>query len=556
VSASARLILCPQCQHTFPPPQGTVTACPRCGKIVMIRAVESAPAPPAIPVELQATLPVVCKLCNSRYYAKPVEMGKILKCPDCHTGNMVVPILDKKILGGVASSSAIPTQPTPQPEAPTSFTAPSNAATVPHDDDELKLSEPIEVAPYRTLAADNEHLESYLREMQRLSGGNKNPASPANPEVATPEATTPPVAPSPPNVGPTLATAYAEDSFSGVGVGARVNAPYPAVPTPPKPAPRSWKVDDLNAAVEVRQPPPAPDAPAREARESSPAPNIAAPSSVGTHHPAIGWDKRYPFTSGIIEIFQQGQVLSRWFTVALLVAAQIFMLTIVDKKSLSEDASEMVAALFIVVVLVFSVIPTVMAMSSFTLAIFEDTANGENMISSWPEFSFLELFQGSLYILGSLTITGIPGLIMALFFYDYVFYDDSRHSMILSIAFGSLFILLSCFIFFPVVFTSMLETGSVGEPISTTILKSFRTMFSRWMMFYFVGTLLTIILLGTIFVMIALIPYLNIFIIIPASGIITACPIVYMRLLGRLAMLYRDHLAELEEQEFAKVVEN
>jgi hypothetical protein len=201
------------------------------------------------------------------------------------------------------------------------------------------------------------------------------------------------------------------------------------------------------------------------------------------------------------------------------------------------------------VVFVFSVIPTVMAMSSFTLAIFEDTANGENVISSWPEFSLIELFQGSLYILGSLTLTGIPGLIVGLALYDYIFYDDSEYSYLFTAAVGSLFVLLSCFLFFPIVFTSMLETGSVGEPISTTILKSFRAMYARWMGFYTISFLLTLVLLGTIFLMVALLPYLGILIIVPAAGVITSCPIIYMRLLGRLAMLYRDYLANHDEHE-------
>ena len=51
---------------------------------------EPPPLKPSVPRTQKAPeIPVVCKLCHTRMYARPEQVGTLMRCPDCHTENLV-----------------------------------------------------------------------------------------------------------------------------------------------------------------------------------------------------------------------------------------------------------------------------------------------------------------------------------------------------------------------------------------------------------------------------------------------------------------------------------
>jgi hypothetical protein len=95
-----------------------------------------------------------------------------------------------------------------------------------------------------------------------------------------------------------------------------------------------------------------------------------------------------------------------------------------------------------------------------------------------------------------------------------------------------LFLLASVYLFLPVVQASLLESGSLTQIVSRSILDSLRTDFLPWATFY----LITFALLWLVAMTLALVhPDLATTWWLVFGGVWTAVLLVYYRLLGRLA---------------------
>jgi hypothetical protein len=101
-------VSCPGCgaQYDFPASMaGRRGRCASCGKeFVVPELLPRAPDNPAKPKPSRGSIfdeeesdstpqyiPVVCRVCQTRYYGQPDQVGKVLKCPDCDARNEVPP---------------------------------------------------------------------------------------------------------------------------------------------------------------------------------------------------------------------------------------------------------------------------------------------------------------------------------------------------------------------------------------------------------------------------------------------------------------------------------
>jgi hypothetical protein len=398
--------------------------------------------------------------------------------------------------------SAPYTNQVPPSKPPAAPKAAKQTSATPAADDEFNLSAPVEVPKYRSLSAESAHLEGMLE------------------QTGKPQTTPPPV--EVPKSGASAAAAQVVPGMSAV-------------------QPRRPWTDVMRGQTAT---PPSAETTAARAR-----------SAQQPGESRLAWLERHPFTLGIIPVFRQTQVFARWMSVTLLMVAQLAMLWSVLKHltATGEDdadiGAEHILGLFMLMAMLLSMIPSLMALSSFSLAIFEDTANGSKEINSWPAFNLMEWAQGSMYFLGALGVSGLPGFLVGLFMYGYY-----NAPIDISLLFFLPVLYLSWYLFFPIVFISMLETGTILEPFSPSILPSMLPLKFPWLAFY--GTSF-IVSFGSL---VCLVPMLyfgytseNFFmglpLLIPSAFIITAFPLIYFRFVGKIALIYREYMGTVEIEE-------
>jgi DNA-directed RNA polymerase subunit RPC12/RpoP len=153
------------------------------------------------------------------------------------------------------------------------------------------------------------------------------------------------------------------------------------------------------------------------------------------------------------------------------------------------------------------------------LAVVQETGEGNDRIQTWPELEWIDAILESLYILNSLAISGLPGVLLAS-------YLQAPPLPAVLIAHGSALLL------FPFALMSALDTGSPWTPFSLPVLKGIPTTCGAWIRFYFASTAL----LAILFVVAYFAPiyggYLGIVLV---AGLLVPTLMLYFRLLGRLA---------------------
>jgi len=89
---------CPFCSRILKVPAslaGTIRRCPHCDRKVRIPGTVAAESSDSQSRRETATapesLPVVCDVCTTRFYALPDQLGQYVKCPDCGRANLVRP---------------------------------------------------------------------------------------------------------------------------------------------------------------------------------------------------------------------------------------------------------------------------------------------------------------------------------------------------------------------------------------------------------------------------------------------------------------------------------
>jgi hypothetical protein len=480
VTSPTNLILCPQCQYTFPNVSGSRAACPRCGKIIVSTmpseiqesGVAFEPKKRTTPIQPagDATLPVVCKFCGTRYFGKPAAIGKLIPCPDCHTDNLVVPVPQMV-------PKANPPTPTPQ----------SNNSG---DDDDLKLSAPVEPNVARMYTTESQHLEKMLRQNNSLPAAGSETAN----------------------------------------MRVHSQTEVKSATAPAKPAPR-YNVDwnQLNETPETA-------------------------TNKSTHNQQQHfWNSSAPLKMSSIFVVLQTAVFTRWISLALLATFQIIIAYNMWQNLWHPDTTEQLFGMIMAIALCFSFIPAILGTASFSLAVFENTANGDHEIKHWSEFNFMDWAFTAFFLVSALTMSGAPGAMIGLACYGVFEMSDTAVLVITTTLVGS-----SLYFCFPFIFISMQEAGSIYEPFSTSMIKNFAPLRSSWMKFYSITLMLIIAttILIAVFTFIGLLcvdksakvpPMLGLIGVIPTALIATAFPLIYFRYLGQIALIYRDYVLAQEE---------
>jgi hypothetical protein len=113
------------------------------------------------------------------------------------------------------------------------------------------------------------------------------------------------------------------------------------------------------------------------------------------------------------------------------------------------------------------------ALGASLLVIVSETASGNDRVQQWPEMSFIDWIFDAAFPVNSLALAAVPGAGIA-------WLDPGN---------GPVYIGISIFVGFPVVFLSMLERDSCMSPWSTAILRSLWSGRRGWAIFYLETTL-------------------------------------------------------------------
>ena len=156
------------------------------------------------------------------------------------------------------------------------------------------------------------------------------------------------------------------------------------------------------------------------------------------------------------------------------------------------------------------------------LTILQETAEGGDRVSQWPESSPLEWAVESFSVGMAMFFSGLPGML--------VFWATAAAGM--SMGTSWIFVGISWYIFFPVALLSILESASLTSPVSKPILDSLRSETLLWVTFY----LITFFLALGVAITLTLLTLSNAYPLLFALGIVWAfAAFLYFRLLGRLA---------------------
>jgi hypothetical protein len=158
--------------------------------------------------------------------------------------------------------------------------------------------------------------------------------------------------------------------------------------------------------------------------------------------------------------------------------------------------------------------------SAFLLAIAQDTAEGADQIEAWPEAAFVDWAFEFFFIVNSLIVGVLPGVVAL-----QVLTPLEWPLRVAAVPCGLFFL-------FPIVLLSMLESGSVFVPFSSSVAGSLLSKWWAWAVFYLESAALLAVLLGVAGVLFRFLGPWSVFLIAIAWvwGLM-----VYFRLLGRLA---------------------
>ncbi|MCE9529192.1 MAG: hypothetical protein K8R36_24355 [Planctomycetales bacterium] len=382
-------------------------------------------------------IPVVCNVCGTRMYAKESQIGESLRCPDCYTQVEV--------------------------KAPKVGPPPTKKKTL-DEMEEFQLSDPGERPTYQPMVETRgEYAELQL--LDTKAAPRKEPARPGEVAASAPKSDTVdpmmnetmfpgPAAGPPPHR--TTAVAHAEDDLDDQEV--VLSAPVERIETKTE-----IKVPNL--------PPPPKDERKEPTWNDDEWGFIADPRALGS------W-KKSPFYIGILTIFTDTQVLLRVAAYSIGLTA---VLSFLGNASILADSGE---KLWAVITFVFFAVTAALVSISFSpvlLAIATDTANGDDKVQSWPDWSVTEWIFTALYIPIAAALAVLPGGIMS--------------SMFLAVGEGAQWFapfppLVSFLAIFPVIFASMLTESSLVYLISGTVIRSFRSHGEGWITLYVLSFLL------------------------------------------------------------------
>lgn len=235
---------------------------------------------------------------------------------------------------------------------------------------------------------------------------------------------------------------------------------------------------------------------------------------------------RSVFFSGVFNYPFQGEAVSRWFSLTLLLVLQgLLGVTSLMFITGEEGGLGVVAAGFLGFAEFWVFIIAAGFGSACARAIIEDTAAGSQQVGSWPDADWRGWFFAWLPFLYLGFLSLVAGYLV-------------RLALSLVPGEGHWFLSLSAFVglpflLFPFLLLSGMETDSMVAPLSGPILRSVFRRFGSWLLFYVLaGLALVAVMLPTLVLGVFVHAYVAVFYFAPLAA---AGVFVYSRLLGRLA---------------------
>lgn len=446
-----------------------------------------APAPP--PKKAKPTqVVVVCKLCGTRLHAPLEKVGQTIQCPDCHRVNEILP----------------PREPTSQkPKGPSLENA-----------EEFDLSAEVQRPAYRPLQkprGDYAVLSAF--EPGAAPPGWTPPDSKPSPAGAPGSSQQPSRGGPSATAAPTAVAMPAEDEEEFA-----IEAPVERIELAPPP---------------IKLPTPEPEEKLFDGRYDD--------DLIGANvdRKAPGAWKRAPFTVGIVEFLFQPGVLLRWILYGIGAAAVIGLMHFTGAKeaAAASDADILMSRFLLLVTMMVFGVSFVLWVAPFAvccLAIVEDTANGDDEITSWPDYNFLDWFLKATFVPAAALVSGFPGIVLG----SFIVVSGAAPAIYVWLT-----ILASWVFLFPLVLCSMLDENSILSPYSKNTYRSLKAASDAWMLFYVFVIVLGV--LGALAFALAAYPFTS-----PIGAIaMVVLAFLFFRLLGRMMWIGHDKLAKLPAEE-------
>ncbi len=229
-----------------------------------------------------------------------------------------------------------------------------------------------------------------------------------------------------------------------------------------------------------------------------------------------------PFVDGLVSFLFDIQALVRWAVLTALIDGVFTMARYAISLANSGPTGQFMAVGLSMLTAPASLIYLATAAVCFVVVV-QDTANNRDKIEQWPGLNFLEWMGDSLYLLNSLFVSALPGVLLGVFLAG-IGVLPTWFSLVLGLATAAVLL--------PVALLSALEEGSPLSVWSPVIWRSLRSARSTWIRFYLLAILLNA---GqAIAVAILALPYLLAG--LAGAVLLTALQMIYFRLLGRLAL--------------------
>jgi hypothetical protein len=443
------------------------------------------PQPQPKPKIKRDEVAVVCYLCKTRMYAPLAKIGQTIQCPDCHSLNEV--------------------------KAPKGMTPPKKGGPTLDDTPDFGLDHPVDRPAYRPIVAPQGEYAALAEfdPAQRPPGwsrpeGGQSPAAGAQAAGA--------------QAGVAQASVGREADDEDDDVEITVAAP----------------VERIEIKPEIKPlPPPDPDDDLYDGKYDD--------GLIGDHvdrSAPEAW-KKAPLVIGILGFLFYTSTLSRvlLYTMGLMVVVNAGHAAIASGTS--ELASDQFAAIFFSILTVVSLFFWVTSFAAVLLAIVQDTANGMDDVTGYPDWNFIDWILTSAYFPAAAFVAALPGA-----FFTVTLLGIGVHPTYGAYAAG-IPLVISFISLFPLVLYSMLAEGSVVSPYSAATHRSLKEASEGWVYFYMYAILLGI--LGTLALAVAFIPFL----IANAFGCVglVLIAILYCRILGRLMWYSSEKMAKLERLE-------
>lgn len=429
-----------------------------------------------------------CRLCGTRVYARPEQIGQQFRCPDCHSAIDVVAPRTAQPQPKSPSLDDIVEVPLGAPVQPPRY----KPMVRPDGEDAVLglLNDPpfdLDGDPPRSAAAD-------------FPAVGSDPASP-NPRPQSPAA-------SAPNAADQAASAAEDDDDFEFRLSDPVERPAIKVELP------------HHIAADLPDP--------RD--EESYGDELWGVGSDGTRP---RWQQS-PFLVGVLEFLIQPSTLGSWIGYSLSAGALMGLLQFALQLSQTEGYAQ-AAALLVSIGFTVMFLCWCGAFGAACLAVIQDTANGSEAVEDWPDWHFVDWFARSFTLAVAAFVAAFPGMLLAS-----VMLTGGAPLIAIPLP-----VLASLIALGPIVLSSILVEGSVLSVVSPTVLRMVRTAADGWILFYMLTFVIGLLAVGAL----ALSELGSLITAFIAGALSATLVLIYCRLLGRLMWYSQHKLTEEEARE-------